>query len=269
MIGGGLILWNAIIICEMSKTSWQTGKTPNERRLGESFQDMLCSRVEFGKKIFWLLRLKNWNVGGIRNVSQKTECERSPDNPKRWRICISCGGRFSKIIRNRLRIPRTDSETGFHREERISAENLKAIGKSFYLKSKKTTQKLGKIFGLFNDTSFIVTTLNPEFNLRAKRRNHSLFPRFKLLNETPPKRNVRCGWRTGEKPKTSEAKNKFNCIDIAVKDGILYFITTLRTNSFRWKDPKEALHLIPFEGESKHMLSRLAAQRICETKLFK
>ena len=35
------------------------GKSQNERRFGESFVDMLCSRVEFGKKIFWLLRLKN------------------------------------------------------------------------------------------------------------------------------------------------------------------------------------------------------------------
>ena len=26
MISGGLILWNPIAICEMSKTSWQTGK---------------------------------------------------------------------------------------------------------------------------------------------------------------------------------------------------------------------------------------------------
>ena len=28
------------------------GKSQNERRFGESFQDMLCSRCEFGKKIF-------------------------------------------------------------------------------------------------------------------------------------------------------------------------------------------------------------------------
>ena len=26
MKNGGLILWNAIVICEMSKTSWQMGK---------------------------------------------------------------------------------------------------------------------------------------------------------------------------------------------------------------------------------------------------
>ena len=44
MISGGQILWNASAIFEMSKTSWQTGKLQNERRFGESFKDMLCSR---------------------------------------------------------------------------------------------------------------------------------------------------------------------------------------------------------------------------------
>ena len=34
----GLVLWNAIAICEISKTSWQTVKTPYERGLGEPFR---------------------------------------------------------------------------------------------------------------------------------------------------------------------------------------------------------------------------------------
>ena len=65
------------------------GKSLNEQRFGESFQDMLCSREELGKKIFWLLRLKKWNDGCIRNFHLKTECERSPDNTTRWTICFS------------------------------------------------------------------------------------------------------------------------------------------------------------------------------------
>ena len=36
------------------------GKSQSERRLGESFKDMLCSRCESGNKIFWLLGLKIW-----------------------------------------------------------------------------------------------------------------------------------------------------------------------------------------------------------------
>ena len=57
-------------------------------------------------------------VGCIGNISQKTECKRSPDNPKRRRICISCGRWFSKIISERRRIPRIHTETGTHRKDR-------------------------------------------------------------------------------------------------------------------------------------------------------
>ena len=52
----------------------------------------------------------------------------------------------------------------------MSAENLKAIGKSFNLKKQKTTQKLGKTFGLFKQISFIVIILNREFNDTCQRR---------------------------------------------------------------------------------------------------
>ena len=48
MKDGGPILWNAIAICEMFKTSLLTdGKSQNERIFGESFKDMLRSRREF------------------------------------------------------------------------------------------------------------------------------------------------------------------------------------------------------------------------------
>ena len=110
---------------------------------------MLSSLGELGKKIFWLLKLKNQKVGCIRNISQKTVCERSLDNPKKWRICISCGRWLSKIIRKRLRIPRTHCETGIHSEERESrTENLKAIGKSVKMKTQKMTKESIRIFGL-------------------------------------------------------------------------------------------------------------------------
>ena len=45
MKGCGLPLWNATAICEMSKTSWQTGKTPYERRFGEPFKG---PKIHFG-----------------------------------------------------------------------------------------------------------------------------------------------------------------------------------------------------------------------------
>ena len=48
MKNGGLILWNAVAICEMSKNSWLMEKTPNERRFGEPFKD---SAIPFGAMV--------------------------------------------------------------------------------------------------------------------------------------------------------------------------------------------------------------------------
>ena len=118
----------------------------------------------------------DWRIGQVRCL----------DNPKRWRIYISCGRWFSKIITKRLRIPRTQSETGM---------------KSFDLKNKKMTEKIGNNFSLFKDASFIVITLNREFNLRAERGVILYFTRLTSLNETFPRRNTRRGRRIGEKPK--------------------------------------------------------------------
>ena len=154
----------------------------------------------------------------------------------------------------------------FHRwGERILADNLTAMEKSFDLKNKKMTQKIGKTLHLFRDTSVIVIILNREFNLRAERRIIKIYIFERYSSE---KKCTMRGedWR---KAKTSEAKTNSVVLILQGKDGILYLVTTLRKNSFRWKEPEEALHLIPFEGESKHMLSRLAAQRIYETNFFK
>ena len=93
---GGLILWNAIAICEMFKTSWQMvkflmkGDSKNHskdqrfllgqwlninRFLHEASQgstnlarkfyleyssEKHYSRMEFGEEIFWLQTLRNW-----------------------------------------------------------------------------------------------------------------------------------------------------------------------------------------------------------------
>ena len=81
-------------------------------------------------------------------MSQKTECERSPDNPKRCRIDISCGRWFSKIIRKRLRIPQNPLWDGNPPwGERISAENVMAMEKSLTWRSKKMTKDSIRVFG--------------------------------------------------------------------------------------------------------------------------
>ena len=137
-------------------------RNPYERRFGEYFEGQLLHVVhwwdtsqiprerdkawirQFGKKVSpgiflgyaliavgflerrhsgcWYWRIRK--VGRIRNLSQKTECKISPNNQQRRRICISCGRWFSNIIRKRLRIPRTHSETGTHRKERESQRRI-------------------------------------------------------------------------------------------------------------------------------------------------
>ena len=109
-------------------------------------------------------------------------------------LVISCGRWFCKIIKKRLRIPRTHSETGIHRKERISAENLTATGKSFNLKNQSMTQKLRKtlvdsrefhlLSSFWTESSIIVL---------AEKRIIPYFTRFTSLKETPPRRNYRSG----------------------------------------------------------------------------
>ena len=54
--------WMVVRFYEMllQSAKWRRPPGRRERRFGESFQDMPCSRGEFGKNILWLLRLKNW-----------------------------------------------------------------------------------------------------------------------------------------------------------------------------------------------------------------
>ena len=134
------------------------GKTPYERRFGESFQGPVIpfgalveylpdserdkARIhQFEKKVLpgivpgyaliaggiWkgdilIADTEELEIGCIRNISQKTEFKRSLDNPQRRRICISCGRWFSKIARERLRIPTTHS--GIHRKGRESQRRI-------------------------------------------------------------------------------------------------------------------------------------------------
>ena len=98
MKNGGLIPWNAVAICEMSKTLWQTGKLlmkgDSENHVKDQWfrlapwlntirflrktsqgstnlvrivyleysSDTWWSRGEFGKEIFWSRTLRNWKI---------------------------------------------------------------------------------------------------------------------------------------------------------------------------------------------------------------
>ena len=128
-------------------------KTPYERRFGESFKGPIIplgalveylqnderdkARIhQFGKNVLpgsALIAGRIWKgvilIADIEELqrldaSQKTVCKRSPDNPQRRRICISCGRWFINIFRKRLRIPRIHSETGTHRKKRDSQRRI-------------------------------------------------------------------------------------------------------------------------------------------------
>ena len=112
---------------------------------------------------------KDWRIARVRcnrNIFQKTECERSPDNPKRWRICISCGRWFSKIIRERLWIPRTHSETGLHRKEREAQRRISwRQGRVSTWRNKKWRRNQSGFFVSHRSSeriSFVVIILNRE-----------------------------------------------------------------------------------------------------------
>ena len=115
------------------------------------------------------------------------------------------------------------------------------------------------------NTSFIVTILKREFNLRAERR---IIPYFQDLfferNSSEKKYTMR--WEDGRKAKTFEVK--INAI-VLILQGRTELCTLLHLCARISSNEKISRKLlIPFEGESKHTLSRLAAQRICETKIL-
>ena len=187
MISGYQIPWSAIAIFEMSKTSWQTGNLKwtkiwrrihqfGKKILPEIFLSCAWSRwhLEMRHSGCWYWRIRK--VGCIRNLSQKTECNRSPDHPQRRRLSISCGRWFSNIIRERLRIPRTHSETGTNRKgrEKLSGES-QGDREEFQPEETKDHAKLRNTSVLFKEISFIVIILNWEFNYTCRKKNHSPF----------------------------------------------------------------------------------------------
>ena len=117
MKNGGLILWNAIAICERSKTSWRIGKRlmkhdsenhlkarsfRSEQRLNifrslqktsrgsttlvrNSCQEYSSNphwlRGELGE-MYWLPTWRSWDIGRVRNPCSKAQCKRN-NVPKR------------------------------------------------------------------------------------------------------------------------------------------------------------------------------------------
>ena len=106
-------------------------------------------------------------------------------------------------------------------------------------------------FGLFKDTSLIVIILNQEFNFRAERRIIPYFQDLYCWTNLLREEVKDAERRIGEKPNHLRQKKIQFYLILQGKDGTLYSFTALRPNSFRWKDLKKALHLIP----SRHSVS--------------
>ena len=163
-------IWGIIqrINCTIWRTGWMSPRTPRKikariHHFGKKIFTRNCHWFclfpgwESGKKIFQLLRLKNLEIWRHWKIFQKTECEGSSENPKRWRICISCSRSFTKNIREKLQIPRTHSETGIRRKKReyqrrisrrwgrVSTWRIKKMTKES-TRFSWLTQKLGKNF---------------------------------------------------------------------------------------------------------------------------
>ena len=104
MKNGGLILWNAIVICEeMSKTSWQMGfrlvqwlniilflrrASQGSTTLGKKMFYLVfmhCSRGEIlARRYLWLQTLRRWEDMDASEIRpSKNQRERSIDNTKR------------------------------------------------------------------------------------------------------------------------------------------------------------------------------------------
>ena len=90
MISGDWILWNAVAICERTK------RPPARREIskwtkiwGIFLGHALFAVGKFGRRYSDSWDWRIGKVGCIRNISQKTECERSLDNPKKIKnLCL-------------------------------------------------------------------------------------------------------------------------------------------------------------------------------------
>ena len=143
MTSGELILWNAIAICEMSKTSWQKGKLPTkddlenhsngqlfpleqwlniirfQREIYQGFTNLARTCCEgFGKEIFWLQTWKIWKSSTHQTfiLEESTRRRSWSDKKSRW-IHIPSSRWYSKSVRKRPRIPRTHSQARTNRKE--------------------------------------------------------------------------------------------------------------------------------------------------------
>ena len=145
------------------------GKSQNERRFGQSFQNMLCSGGIWEEDILINEIEELEKLDASRDIFQETECERSPDNPKRWRILYLLWQMVQQNYQEETTNSRNHSETRIHHKERESQRSIsRCLGKVSTWKIRRWRRRPERILGYSNRISFIVIILNREFNLRAE-----------------------------------------------------------------------------------------------------
>ena len=128
MTSGSRILWNAVAICEMTETSWQTGNLKMNEDLVNPSRTCFVRGWNLGRRYSDCWDWKIGKVGCFRvkkkyiyiYLSQKTECERSPENTKSRRICISCGSCSAKLSGRDYQF----EEPTLRREYTVKRDNL-------------------------------------------------------------------------------------------------------------------------------------------------
>ena len=134
---------------------------------------------------------------------------------------LSCGRWFRKIIRERQRIPTTHSETGIHCKESGESHGDK---EEFPPEESEDDAEARKDFRSIQGYFIYCHHIEPRVQLKCREKNHSLFQRLILLNETPPRRNIRCWERFGDKPKHVRKTN----LMVLILEGRTEFCTLLQ-----------------------------------------
>ena len=124
MISGGGFHGMLFAVGEMTKTSWQTGNLKMNEDLVNLSRTCFFRVVNLGRRHSDCWEWRIGKVRCVRNVSQKTECERSLDDPKRMENLYLLWQMVQQNYQEKLRIPRTHSETGIRCKGRESQRRI-------------------------------------------------------------------------------------------------------------------------------------------------
>ena len=245
---------------------WNTTQIPRERQSDnssirkkkfyqESFLDMRCSREKLGKKIFWLLRLKNWKSWMHQKfIPEDWMRKKSWWLPKNEEFVFPVAD-GSAILSGR---DNEFQEPTLRRESTVRRQNLSGeshgVREEFQPEETKDDAEARKDFGSIEENFICRHHIEPRVQFfRAERRIIPYFTKSirERIDEHPNEITSRShmAWHLDKNWKSQSiwGKDKFSWIDIAGKgrNSVLYCnFATLRTNSVRWKDLKKALHPI-------------------------